>query len=279
MNQLDRRIEADLGHIADRATPSPTAWESIQDRIAEQVDHPEPEITMLKPNPNPSRRNRTWMLGAAAATLLALGALYVTTSGGEFTPLEVTDADEPAPSATPTVTAEPPPTTTSAPPSAEVSPAALATIEEFLSSTDIDAVNAVVTKSAIADSTQSALAIDTDGWLVSRQLLGLEVQLLSCLEAGSETSARCQVSIRSSISEALGQDPRLRGVTFDFSDGLISTWPAVITGTDFDRTREIAAAAGLGDELDAACGSLSTECAEFVMANLDALAAAASASQ
>ena len=283
MNLFDELLERDLRHIADRATPSSTAWEAIQTRAAEQVDHPELEITMLKPNPKPDHRVRTWMISAAAAVLLIAGGIYVALSGDD-SPSRVTETDtvdtpEPttAPTTTPPTTAPTTtaPTPTTAPPP-EVSADALATIEEFLGSADMATLNTVVTEAAIAASPGLVIAADANEWLVGRQVLGVEVGLLSCLEAGSETNIRCQVSIRSAITEAFGQEPRLRGVTFEFTDGLISNWPTVVAGSDFDETRDATIAAGLGDELDAACQQkLTLDCAGFLMANLDAIAAAA----
>ena len=277
MSRFDERLERDLRHIADKATPSSTAWEAIQTRVAEQADHPELEITMLKPNPEPDRHIRTWILGAAAAVLLVVGGLYVALSDGDDTSLRTTDADTadtPTPSTTeaPTPSTSEAPTTTLAP---EVSADALATIEEFLGSTDMATLSTIVTESAIAASTNSAIMADADEWLVALQVLGLEAEVLSCVEAGAETSIRCQVSLRSNITEAFGQEPRVRGVTFDFTEGLISTWPAVVAGSDFDELREAAADAGFGEETAALCPSLTADCAEFVMTNLDAWAAAA----
>ena len=74
MSRFDDRLKQDLGHIADRATPSPDAWEAIQTRIAEHAEQPEMEITMLDTNPNLPRRVRpsTWILSAAAAVLLVV---------------------------------------------------------------------------------------------------------------------------------------------------------------------------------------------------------------
>lgn len=275
MSRFNDRVERDLRHIADEATPSSTAWEAIQTRIAEQANQPELEITMLKPNPTPHRRARTWILGAAAALLLIVGGLYVALSRDDDSSLDVVDDPEiSVPTTPPTTTSTTVPT---AAPPAEVSSAALATIEAFLGSTDLATLQAVVTESALVASSDNALSVDADGWLVSRQVLGLEVELLSCLEAGAPTSIRCQVSLRSNMSEARGQEPRLRGVTFDFTDGLISSWPIAVAASDFDETRELAIAAGFQEEVDAACQGATLECAEFVMANLDAWVAAEAA--
>lgn len=278
MSRFDERIERDLHHIADKATPSSTAWEAIQTRVAEQADHPELEITMLKPNPTPDRSIRTWMLGAAAAVVLIIGGLYVALSGGgdNESPLEVvTDPTPTAPTSAPTTT----PATTEAPTTTlprEVSAEALATIEAYLAATDMATLSTIVTPTAIAASTESALMANADEWLVARKSIGVEVDVLSCLEVVADVSIRCQVSIRSPLSEAFGREPRQRGVSFDFTDGgLIDNWPGVIAGPDFDETREAAVAAGFGDEIDAVCLELTTECADFLVANVDTWAEAA----
>lgn len=264
MSRFNDRIERDLRHIADRATPSPTAWEAIQTRTADHVDHPDLEITMLKPNPQPDRSARTWLLGAAAA-LLIVGGLAFVLSSDDDSPVQVTDDD---PVDTPTTTVAP--TTTLTP---QISPEALATIDEFLNADDMDGIRAVVTEGAIANSDASALMAGVSEWLVARRDLGVEVEVISCLEIDGGPSLRCQVRILSPVSAAFGQEPRERGVTFDFTDGAISTWPAIISGPDFDETRQAAIDAGFGDEMDALCMELTTECAEFVLANLDEWAA------
>jgi hypothetical protein len=77
MSQFTNRIERDLGHIADRATASPTAWEAIQIRTDQQADQPEAEIIIMDNNPNPPARiaTRTLVLGAAAALILIVGGI------------------------------------------------------------------------------------------------------------------------------------------------------------------------------------------------------------
>lgn len=274
MSRFDERLERDLRHIAERATPSSTAWEAIQTRVAEQADHLELEITMLMPNPTPDRSIRTWILGAAAAVLLVVGGLYVALSGGDDSPLRVTDTDT---ADTPTPSTTEAPTTT---PTPEVSADARATIEEFLGATDMATLDTVLTESALAANADGSGSANANEWLVARQVLGVEAEVLSCAEAGAETIIRCSLSLRSNITEAFGQEPILRDITFNFTDGLISTWPTV-TFAGFAEIREVATAAGLREEFDAVCqedaleGTLTTDCAEFVMTNLDAWAAAA----
>ncbi len=104
MSRFSERLERDLRHIADKATPSSTAWEAIQTRIEEQADHPEVEITMLEPNPKPDHRIRTLIL-SAAAMLLIVGGLYAALGGGDDSRLRIAD--------TPTSTAAPATTTQS----------------------------------------------------------------------------------------------------------------------------------------------------------------------
>ncbi len=81
MKRFTERVERDLGQIADRATPSSTAWEAIQQRIDEQDTATEPtmEVIMLSPGRNESpTRSRTWMLIAASVAAVALvGGLIV----------------------------------------------------------------------------------------------------------------------------------------------------------------------------------------------------------
>ena len=61
MSRLTDRLERDLGQIADRATPSTNAWETIRRRIDDQADEPEMEIIMLSPNQNEPARTRRWL--------------------------------------------------------------------------------------------------------------------------------------------------------------------------------------------------------------------------
>ena len=77
MSRLDDQLERHLTQIAGRATPSPTAWETIQSRIATEAPHPEMEITMLSDaDPNPRTR---WplMAGAAAVLVLVVGGIVL----------------------------------------------------------------------------------------------------------------------------------------------------------------------------------------------------------
>ena len=82
MSRLDDQLERHLTQIAGRATPSPTAWETIQSRIATEAPHPEMEITMLSDaDPNPRTR---WplMAGAAAVLVLVVGGIVLLNRDG-----------------------------------------------------------------------------------------------------------------------------------------------------------------------------------------------------
>jgi hypothetical protein len=81
MSRFEDNLQRDLTVIADRATPSPDAWASIQQRIADQDPHQETEIIMLTENTTPTRR---WPLVAAAAVIaIAIAAIVVIGTGGD----------------------------------------------------------------------------------------------------------------------------------------------------------------------------------------------------
>ena len=91
MNRLEHRIERDLRQIADRATPSPDAWNSILTRIADQGPDTETEIIMLTEadTPTPTRTpNRRWLLLAAAAVvaLVVAGIALASNTGDDQSP-------------------------------------------------------------------------------------------------------------------------------------------------------------------------------------------------
>jgi hypothetical protein len=97
MTRLERTLERELRQIADRATPSPDAWESIRTRIADQGPHQETEIIMLTENTTPTRR---WPLVAAAAAVVALAVAGVALVN------RADDVEEPAEPPAPTVAPE-----------------------------------------------------------------------------------------------------------------------------------------------------------------------------
>jgi hypothetical protein len=90
MKRFTERVERDLGQIADRATPSSTAWAAIQHRIDKQdtTNESTMEVIMLSPNRNePRNQSRTWMLIAASVAALALiGGLIVATNRDDNVP-------------------------------------------------------------------------------------------------------------------------------------------------------------------------------------------------
>ncbi len=105
MTRFNDRLEQDLSHIADRATPSPTAWEAIQTRIAEQADQPEMEIIMLDENRvEKPRAARGWVLSAAAAVVIVVGGAFALTRLGDGESQQVTGTETPVTSETPTTT-------------------------------------------------------------------------------------------------------------------------------------------------------------------------------
>ena len=97
MTRFTERVTRDLDQIADRATPSPTAWESIQHRIEEQADPSTMEVIMLSPDRNDSPK-RGWMLAAAAGVIVLIGGLVFATtrSGDDTVPADTPQATLPA---------------------------------------------------------------------------------------------------------------------------------------------------------------------------------------
>jgi ketosteroid isomerase-like protein len=72
MSRVEDRLRRDLRLIADRAAPSPTAWDAIRSRIDSQEPAEETEIIMLTEDP-PTTRRRWLVLGlAAAAAVVAI---------------------------------------------------------------------------------------------------------------------------------------------------------------------------------------------------------------
>ncbi|HUS41724.1 MAG TPA: hypothetical protein VMY16_03570 [Ilumatobacteraceae bacterium] len=74
MTRFTDRVTRDLHQIADRSTPSSTAWDSIRTRIDDQADSPTTEVIMLSPDRNDPPK-RGWMLAAAAGTVILIGGL------------------------------------------------------------------------------------------------------------------------------------------------------------------------------------------------------------
>jgi hypothetical protein len=96
MTKFTDRLETNLSNIADQASPSPTAWQAIQQRLAEPEPNHARDIIMLtdereQVDTSPDRR---WLAVAAAVAVgvLAIGAFAATRGDDEVV---VTD-DPPA---------------------------------------------------------------------------------------------------------------------------------------------------------------------------------------
>lgn len=100
MSRFEDTLQRDLHVIADRATPSPHAWQQIQRRIIDQDPPQETEIIMLTDN---TTRPRRWPVLAAAAAVLAL------VIGGVALVNRDDDANDPADTPTPETIAIPEP--------------------------------------------------------------------------------------------------------------------------------------------------------------------------
>jgi hypothetical protein len=103
MSRFSERLERDLTQIADRASPSSTAWDTIRQRISAPEPATEMEVIMLSPErSNPARHRRTWLLAGAAAlvTVLVIGLAVVPRSDDEEEP---TTTQVPTPTTPPTV--------------------------------------------------------------------------------------------------------------------------------------------------------------------------------
>ncbi len=85
MNRLSERVRRDLNVIADRVTPSPTAWDSILSRIQTQSDEAGVEVVWRDPDDQKtgSRRRITLWVGAAASAVLITVGVLALTRGGE----------------------------------------------------------------------------------------------------------------------------------------------------------------------------------------------------
>lgn len=90
MTKFTDRLENDLSHIADQASPSPTAWAAIQERMAEPEPNETTEIIVLNPEET-SDRKRTWLAVAAAAAVLVIAAGVFASTRDDGDDLLVTD--------------------------------------------------------------------------------------------------------------------------------------------------------------------------------------------
>ena len=85
MNRLSERVRRDLNVIADRATPSPTAWDSILSRIDAQTDEADIDVVWRDPEDqeSPSRKRITLWVGVAASAVLITVGVVASTRGGD----------------------------------------------------------------------------------------------------------------------------------------------------------------------------------------------------
>jgi hypothetical protein len=95
VNRLSERVRRDLNVIAERATPSPTAWDSILSRIDAETDEADIEVVWRDPEdqgtPSPTRI-ALWVGVAASAVLITVGVLASTRGGDDAD--RVVESDE-----------------------------------------------------------------------------------------------------------------------------------------------------------------------------------------
>jgi hypothetical protein len=85
VNRLSERVRRDLNVIADRATPSPTAWDSILSRVDAQTDEADIDVVWRDPEDqeSPSRKRNTLWVGVAASAVLITVGVVASTRGGD----------------------------------------------------------------------------------------------------------------------------------------------------------------------------------------------------
>lgn len=218
-----------------------------------------------------------WIIGALVAAALAVVIGFAVVLINDYEPSLITDNPPTTTTEAPSTTTTTTPTTTAVPASTipEVSEQAITTVEGFLNASDEDGLRSFLTEAAFEGNDEPGFGAQADDWLVLRQIVGVEAEVLSCVPAASETSITCSLSLTSKIIETLGEEPIETGITFNVEDGLITAWPAMSTA-NFNQTRTLATAAGFRDDWQAACPDrVTAECAEFVMENLAAWIAAA----
>jgi len=212
MSRFNERLEQDLGQIADKATPSPTAWDAIQSRIAEQADQPEMEIIMLQPDPLKTRRPATWVLAAAAAVVVIVAGLSFVLFNDDPDTVRVTDTttEVPTPTTVPSTSEPLAPTTTSPtsgpgttlaqPPAFDIGDDERALVEAFVAYVNAGDVEAVVSLlgadaefgSTLIDMNRSALPVAELGDRIAGLFsflddLNAQISIDSCTTAGETT--------------------------------------------------------------------------------------------
>jgi hypothetical protein len=97
MSKFNDRIERDLHQIADQASPSSNAWQTIQHRMAEPDTTGTRDVIMLTAEdtevetPNQGRR---WLAIAASIAIVAIAAAALLRSGDDDTPIIADQPDE-----------------------------------------------------------------------------------------------------------------------------------------------------------------------------------------
>jgi ketosteroid isomerase-like protein len=92
MSRVEDRLRRDLRQIADRAAPSPTAWDTIRSRIDSQDPTEETEIIMLTEDPPTTRRR--WLLPGLAAAAAAIAIIVGVTIFAQDDETAVTTASD-----------------------------------------------------------------------------------------------------------------------------------------------------------------------------------------
>ena len=214
MSGFAERIAHDLLQIADQATPSSTAWDSIRIRIEEQTDVPDMEVIMLTPDDNKTPR-RTWLtkgaVAVAATVLIIVGIVALT--GSEVDVEIATDPD-----------------------GSGEDQQALGIAQDFVearNSWDGEAVRSLVADDAVIDGFVST----ADEYLTNNdfeQATGWRFIQPECTATvvGPPTEVTCNYTMENAWSRALGVGP-FTGSSFEFviADGQIQQ----ITH-DFDTT-------------------------------------------
>lgn len=244
MSRMDDRLERDLGHIADKATPSPTAFEAIQARIASQGPEQETEIIVLQPDPKKTRRISVRVMGAAAAVAVAVvGVTVVLLRSDDSTSVRVADSTTTAaPSPTTAVSTTLAPVTSVAPTTALVELSLVPVAEAFIEARaafDGEAVRSIVADDATI-SPDSEWVSSPDEYLLLddwERATGMTFLDVDCRD-GSPGRVRCTYSMETTMSRALDLGPYDdNSFVFEITDGLIQ---------QVNHTRNVAEA-GLGE--------------------------------
>ena len=228
MSTDHHRVERDLEHIADHATPSPTAWEAFQSRIAEQTNQPQTEIIMLDKNHQPPRRvsTRTWVIGAAAALVVVVAGVVAVARPDDGTNVVLDPAE------TSTITEpdvrdeiEPVPTVANTATSAEGPSAAEQVALDFIA--DRAAWDGEAVRALVADDAAIAAAFEwadaPDDYLLLddfERASGVRFLDPDCDE-GSPGRVRCTYTMESNLTTAIGVGPYSNSFLFEISDGKI----------------------------------------------------------